>query len=94
MIRRALDADLPCGWVTAEAACVDARLRHDLKVRGPDSVLPAPASRGLFLRRGVGWIRAGEYAAEAEAAPGGLAWEKPPCGEGADGGTPCRWAAL
>ncbi|MFH5806787.1 IS701 family transposase, partial [Alienimonas sp. DA493] len=31
---------------------------------------------------------------EAEAAPGGLAWEKPPCGEGADGGTPCRWAAL
>jgi SRSO17 transposase len=89
MLRRALDAGVPAGWVTAdEAYGGDRALRRDLQTRGIGYVLAVAKSHHVSLAT-VGDVRADRVAADLLPS---RAWQRLSAGAGAKGDRDYDWA--
>jgi SRSO17 transposase len=87
MIGRALDAGMPCSWVTAdEAYGHDSKFRAALDQRRVGYVVAVPRSQSIAV--GVGTARVDTLAAQAPAA----AWKRLSAGDGAKGPRLYDWA--
>ncbi|MFH5804313.1 IS701 family transposase [Alienimonas sp. DA493] len=92
MLERALDAGVPCGWVTAdEAYGGDYRFRRMLEDRGVGFVVAVSKSQRLWAP-GFRQLKVEEYVREFAGDPAD--WEELSCGAGTKGERRYRWAAL
>ena len=88
MVLRALDAGVPCGWVTGDTIYGgDRTLRVTLEQRGQPFVLAVPSNEPLW-RDGPQYLEAREIAAALPAA----AWQRLSAGAGAKGPRWYDWA--
>ncbi len=88
MVLRALDAGVPCGWVTGDTIYGgDRTLRFELEQRGQPFVLAVPANEPLW-RDGPVYLEAQVIAAELPPD----AWQRLSAGAGAKGPRWYEWA--
>ncbi len=94
LIGRALDAGVPCGWVTAdEAYGSDSRFRRLLEDRGVGFVVAVSKAQRLWAP-GFRQLKAEDYVREFAGDSDRAPWEELSCGAGTKGERRSRWAAL
>src|SRR3712207_4208602 len=88
MLLRALDAGVPCGWVTGDTIYGgDRTLRFELEQRGQPFVLAVPSNEPLW-RDGPDYLEARQIAGELPS----TAWQRLSAGDGATGPRWYDWA--
>ncbi|MFI6263268.1 IS701 family transposase [Micromonospora sp. NPDC051006] len=88
MLTRALDANVPVAWATADEAGGDRQLRRDLQRRGVGYVLAVAKSHRVTARPVDGPVRADRLAAVLPA----RAWNRLSAGAGSKGARDYDWA--
>jgi SRSO17 transposase len=89
MLARALDAEVPVAWATAdEAYGMDYKFRHFLEQRGVNYVVAVPKSQVVARGLASGDTRADSLVADAPPE----AWKRLSCGEGSKGPRLYDWA--
>lgn len=94
MLERAVQAGVPCGWVTAdEIYGGDSRFRRLLEDRGVGFVVAVSRAQRLWTPD-LQHLKVDEYVREFAGDSDGEAWEELSCGSGTKGERRYRWATI